>query len=91
MFVRDSSGNDLYSTYMLTFTFIHLANAFIQSDLQLLCQRLHASGATRGYSKCLAQGHIGVSVDSNLGVSHQRHVSCSLRHHHPMYVKYTQA
>jgi len=30
----------------ITFTFIHLSDAFIQSDLQL-CQRSHASGATR--------------------------------------------
>jgi len=35
----------------MLFTFIHLAEAFIQSDLQLLytvCQRSHASGATKG-------------------------------------------
>jgi len=31
-----------------TFTFIHLAAAFIQSNLKLLCQRSHASRATRG-------------------------------------------
>jgi len=32
-----------------TFTFIHLADAFIQSDLQLLyMSEPHASGATRG-------------------------------------------
>jgi len=35
----------------ITFTFIHLADAFMQSDLQLpypVCLRLHASRATRG-------------------------------------------
>jgi len=40
---------------MLTFTFIHLADAFIQSNY--IRQRSRASGAT----KCLAQGHIFVS------------------------------
>jgi len=27
---------------------LHLSDAFIQSDLFAICQRLHASGATRG-------------------------------------------
>jgi len=42
---------DLYVNLFMDdskFTFIHLADTFIQSDLQLLCQRSHASGATRG-------------------------------------------
>jgi len=58
---------------ILNFTFIHLADAFIQSDLQLYVRGCTPLEQLR--VKYLAQGHIGVSVDSNLGLSHQRHVS----------------
>jgi len=42
----DSTAIKLMTIYC-RFTFIHLADAFIQSDLELLCKRLNASGATR--------------------------------------------
>jgi len=57
-------GALLKGSAISTFTFIHLADAFIQSDLQLL----YMSEVTRLWSVLL-------TVDSNPGLSHQRHVS----------------
>jgi len=49
------------NTHIYSFTFIHLADAFIQSDLQLLYMSEVAHLWTKLGVKCLAQGHIGVS------------------------------
>jgi len=48
------------SSGKFTFTFIHLADAFIQNDLQLLYVRGRMPLEQLGV-KCLAQGHSGVS------------------------------
>jgi len=50
-----TEGKETCFYIYITFTFIYLADTFIQRDLQLLytlCQRSHASGATRGKVSC---------------------------------------
>jgi len=53
------------------FTFTHLADAFIQSDLQLLKYVRGRMPLEQLRVKCLAQGHIDVSQWNRTRVSHQ--------------------